>query len=85
MSVPKSRCGRGLNFKPTQKQIHGGLLGTLATVGIPVAIELASKLFGKGLSVPKPKGKGLRVSPEPVLMPYDPPPFFGTKILLGWE
>ena len=76
------QSGKGLNFKPTQKQIRGGLLGTLAAIGIPMAIELASKLFGKGLSVPgsKPKGKGLRVGPKPVLMPYNPPPFFGT-----WE
>ena len=76
------QSGRGLNFKPTQKQIRGGLLGTLAAIGIPMAIELASKLFGKGLSIPKskPRGKGLRVSPKPVLMPFDPPPFFGN-----WE
>ena len=76
------QSGRALTFKPAKRQIHGGLLGTLAAIGIPMAIELASKLFGKGLSVPgsKPRGKGLRVSPKPVLMPFDPPPFFGT-----WE
>ena len=43
------QSGRGLNFKPTQRQLQGGLLGTLASIGIPIAIELASKLFGKGL------------------------------------
>lgn len=58
--------------------------------GIPLAIELASKLFGKGLnissrSVPQ-KGssrgdRGLQVSQKPgYLMPYQPPPFLGT-----WE
>ena len=41
--------GSGIVFKPTKKQINGGFLGTLAAIGIPMAIELASKLFGKGL------------------------------------
>ena len=31
------------------------------------------------MSIPK-RAKGLRVSPKPDLMPFDPPPFFGT-----WE
>ena len=30
-------------LKPTKRQIHGGFLGTLAAIGIPMAIELASK------------------------------------------
>ena len=71
------QTGRVLNFKPTLKQINGGFLGTLATIGIPMATEWAWKRFGKGLSVPK-SAKGLRVSPKPVLMPFDPPPFVGT-------
>ena len=74
-----------LYLRPTQKQINGSFLGAVASIGIPLAIEIASKLFGKGLSVsPKASsissakrgGKGLTVSPKPgMLMPYLPPPF----------
>ena len=46
------QSGKGVLLKPTKRQIHGGLLGTLAAIGIPMAIELASKIFGKGLQVP---------------------------------
>ena len=58
-------------------------------MGIPLAIELASKLFGKGLNISKRSvpagssrgGRGLQVSRKPgYLMPYQPPPFIGT-----WE
>ena len=63
-------------------------MGTLAAIGIPMAIELASKIFGKGLQVPQKAGMGLQVpqkagmglqvSPKPFL--WQPPPFYGT-----WE
>ena len=69
---------KGIVLKPTKKQIHGGLLGTLAAIGIPMAIELASKMFGKGLQVPPKAGMGLQVSQKPFL--WQPPPFYGT-----WE
>ena len=36
------QSGKGIVLKPTKRQIHGGLLGTLAAIGIPMAIELAS-------------------------------------------
>ena len=45
--------GKRVYFKPTQRQIEGGMLGTLATIGIPMAIEFVSKMFGKG-GVPPP-------------------------------
>ena len=57
--------GQGILLKPTKKQIHGGLLGTLAAIGIPMAIELASKIFGKGLQVPRKAAAGLQVSQKP--------------------
>ena len=38
-------------IKPTRKQIEGGFLGTLASIGIPLAISLVSKMFGSGLQV----------------------------------
>ena len=67
---------KGIVLKPTKKQIHGGLLGTLAAIGIPMAIELASKIFGKGLQVPRKAAAGLQVSQKPFL--WQPPPFYGT-------
>ena len=42
------QSGKGIVLKPTKRQIHGGFLGTLAAIGIPMAIELASKIFGSG-------------------------------------
>ena len=47
------QTGGRLMLKPTRKQVEGGFLGTLASIGIPVAIELVSKMFGKGLQVDK--------------------------------
>ena len=57
------KSGKGIVLKPTKRQIHGGFLGTLAAIGIPMAIELASKIFGsgagQGLQTPrKAGGKG---------------------------
>ena len=52
--------GKGIIFKPTQKQINGGFLGTLAAIGNSMAIELASKLFRKGLQVIKKKPRRAR-------------------------
>ena len=59
------KSGKGIVLKPTKRQIHGGFLGTLAAIGIPMAIELASKIFGsgvgQGLQTPrKAGGKGLQ-------------------------
>ena len=70
------QSGKGIVLKPTKKQIHGGLLGTLAAIGIPMAIELASKIFGKRLHVPPKAAAGLQVSQKPFL--WQPPPFYGT-------
>ena len=54
------QSGKGIVLKPTKRQIHGGLLGTLAAIGIPMAIELASKIFGsgagQGLQTPRKAG-----------------------------
>ena len=85
-SAQKTLIGKGIQggcsitLKPTRKQIRGGFLGTLAAIGIPMAIELASKLFGKGLvppgrggiglMPPGREGQGLQVMPRP-------PPIYG--------
>ena len=42
------KTGGQLVIKPTRKQIEGGFLGTLAWIGIPMAISLVSKMFGSG-------------------------------------
>ena len=78
------QTGGKLVIKPTRKQIEGGFLGTLASIGIPMAISLVSKMFGGGLQVdrrgssntanvyvPPTHGEGY---------PYRSPPFIGT-----WE
>ena len=77
--------GNKLVIKPTKKQINGGFLSTLASIGIPMAIELVSKMFGSGLQVDKKP-------PPPPPNPYSnvylpksggqfpmyPPPFYGN-------
>ena len=44
-----TQTGGKLVLKPTRKQVEGGFLGTLASIGIPMAISLVSKMFGGGL------------------------------------
>ena len=77
-----SQTGGKLVIKPTRKQLEGGFLGTLTSIGIPVAISLVSKKFGGGLQVDKApltntsyvyvpqKGQGN--------YPYYPPPVVGN-------
>ena len=79
------QSGGRLMLKPTRNQVEGGFLGTLASIGIPIAIELVSKIFGKGLQVDK-------TPPPPPPNPYSnvylpqsggkfpmyPPPFYGN-------
>ena len=45
------QTGGRLVIKPTRKEIEGGFLGTLVSVGITMAISLVSKMFGSGLQV----------------------------------
>ena len=74
--------GGRLVIKPTQKQIEGGLLGTLASIGIPMAISLLPKLFGSGLQVDRGSSSNTRSVYVPPTQGegYYPPPFIGT-----WE
>ena len=76
------QSGGQVVVKPSAKQA-GGMLGTiLASIGIPLALEMAKKLFGKG--APRvgrpPKGKGApRLGAPPFPFPFQrPPPFFGN-------
>ena len=78
--------GSKLVIKPTKKQINGGFLSTLASIGIPVAIELVSKIFGSGLQVdkvpppPPPPNPYMNVHlPQSGgKFPLYPPPFYGN-------
>ena len=82
------QSGGRLVIKPTRKQIEGGFLGTLASIGIPMAISLVSKMFGGGLQVDRRGSSNtanVYVPPPPSTYgegyPYHfPPPFIGT-----WE
>ena len=85
------KSGGRVVIKPTRKQVEGGFLGTLASIEIPMAISLVSKMFGGGL----PAGVGLQVDrrgtsntanvyvPRPPPKsgegyPYRSPPFIGS-------
>ena len=76
------KTGGRLVIKPTKTQIEGGFLGTLASIGIPMAISLVSKMFGSGLQV----DSGSSSNTRSVYVPpshgegYYSPPFNGT-----WE
>ena len=80
-----SQTGGRLVLKPTRKQIEGGFLGTLASIGISMAISLVSKMFGGGLQVDKTPPPPPPPSPNPYsniylpqaggLIPMYPPPF----------
>ena len=87
------QSGGRLVIKPTRMLIEGGFLGTLASIGIPIAISLVSKLFsGKGLQVDRQSSSNTAnvYVPHPpppsthgegyTPVPYRSPPFFGT-----WE
>ena len=78
------QTGGRLVIKPTRKQVEGGFLGTLASIGIPIAIELVSKMFGKGLQVdktppPPPNHYSNVYLPQSGgKFPMYPPPFYGN-------
>ena len=78
------QTGGRLVITPTRKQIEGGFLGTLASIGIPMAISLVSKMFGSGLQVDRrstSNTKNVYVPPSHGgAYPCQPPPFHGT-----WE
>ena len=83
------KTGGRLVIKPTRRQLEGGFLGTLASIGIPMAISLVSKMFGSGLQVDRGSSSNTRnVYVHPVTQgkgryfsgPHRPPPFLGT-----WE
>ena len=83
------QTGGRLVIKPTRRQIEGRVFGTLASIGIPMAISLVSKMFGSGLQVDRQSSSNTanvyvpHPPPPPTHgegYPYGSPPFFGT-----WE
>ena len=84
------QTGGRLVIHPNLKQIERGFLGTLASIGIPMAISLVSKMFGTGLQVERHSYSNTAnayVQPPPPSThgegyhyPYRSPPFYGT-----WE
>ena len=64
------KSGGRLVIKPTRRQIEGGFLGTLASIGIPIAISLVSKMLGSGLQVDR-RGSSNTAN---VYVPHPPPP-----------
>ena len=58
---------------------YGGFLGMLASIGVPIAIDLISKMFGKGMQVkPPPRSRRSTPSKRGRGMHVRPSPFFGT-------
>ena len=76
------QSGSGVVIKPTRKQIEGGFLGTLASIGIPLAISLVSKMLGGGLQVDRRGSSNTANVYVPPTdgggYPYQSPPFIGT-------
>ena len=77
-----NQINRAHKTGPTRKQIEGGFLGTLASIGIPMAISLVSKMFGGGLQVDRRGSSNTANVYVPPTdgggYPYQSPPFIGT-------
>ena len=63
---------------------YGGFLGMLASIGVPLAIDLVRKIIGKGMQTqpppPPPRRRRSPGIPKGRGMQIQPPPFYGT-----WE
>ena len=62
---------------------YGGFLGMLASIGVPLALDLVRKIIGKGMQTQPPRSRPRRAPPLPPPpkgkgMQIQPPPFFGT-------
>ena len=87
------QSGGRVYIKPNRRQIEGGFLGTLASIGIPIAISLVSKMLGSGLQVDNQGTSSIAnvyvptAAPPPPQSTYGegyppyyryPPPFIGS-------
>ena len=64
---------------------YGGFLGMLASIGVPLAIDLVRKIIGKGMQTqppppppPPPRTRRSAGIPKGRRMQIQPPPFYGT-------
>ena len=61
---------------------YGGFLGMLASIGVPLAIDLVRKIIGKGMQTqpppPPPRTRRSPGIPKGKGMQIQPPPFYGT-------
>ena len=62
---------------------YGGFLGMLASIRVPLALDLVRKIIGKGMQTQPPRSRQRRAPPLPPPpkgkgMQIQPPPFFGT-------
>ena len=77
------QTGQGMRFLPTKHQMGTGLWSILASSGIPLAVNLISKLTGKGLKVDRSKSRRSRPVYVPpnidggLVYPMMPPPVYG--------
>ena len=60
-----------------------GFLGMLASIGVPLALDLVRKIIGKGMQTQPPPPPPPRTRPSPGIpkgkgMQIQPPPFYGT-------
>ena len=67
---------KGTKSTPTERGLVGsgqvgGFLGMLASLGIPLAMELVKKVLGKRVHLQPPKGKGMRLQPPPIVGSWD--------------
>ena len=69
------QSGGRVYIKPNRRQIEGGFLGTLASIGIPIAISLVSKMLGSGLQV---DSQALNSGTSNIYVPPPPPPSHST-------
>ena len=52
------QTGGNMYLRPTKRQMqHGGFWSALASLGIPLAMNLLPKLFGKGLQVDRSRSR----------------------------
>ena len=56
---------------------YGGFLGMLASIGVPLALDLVRKIIGKGLQT-QPPPQTRRSPPKGKGMQIQPPPFYGN-------
>ena len=75
------QTGSGVHIKPTKKQSGGFLPALLASIGIPMALNAIKKLTGGAspqMGKPKPRPRRSQPTKGGLVMPYQPPPFYGN-------